>query len=318
VAASLAVAALAGCDDQRSADKQVLKDVRESRSLRLKGQAKEAQDLLDRASQVNASAATKAHAKSLLAQAQVEAAIQQINDPKAGVEVGNTEISRLLWEIGSLGQVIRTNNTRVASYAKYNPSPVKALAQQQAEAATGAANKTMWFGDEKSGIPTLAAVTQQISRLQGDIGNLQNQIKALQTQQTTVSQQAAQAARAAESAQGRAGVDAEKTAAGLRKQSADLINQIDVLQAKVAPLQADLAVAQARQAALNTAIKQFQELAGKFDLGWKGIEQVILRQQHLSTAVYQGVGASEGTASSNSSQAKSCRIFRKPLPQPSF
>ncbi len=179
------VLGIVGCDDQRAGDKQVLKDIQESRSARLKGQDAQAQALLSQAAQVNASAATRAHAKALLAQAQVEAAIDQMNNPKTGVEALNAKISRLMFDISSLGQEIQTSSALVASYAKYNPEPNKQLAQQMIAAATGDASKPTWMGQGKSAIPTLSAVRQQIAQLQGQISDLQDQVKAVQGRRKT-------------------------------------------------------------------------------------------------------------------------------------
>jgi len=302
---------VAGCDDQRAADKEVLHDIRQSRSVRSKGpeQAQAAQDLLNKAAGVQGgSAASKSHAKSLLAQAEVEAAISQINAPVTGVEAGNSQIAQLLYEIGSLAQQVRTSNSLVAAYRQYNPDPAKAMAQQQIASATGGADKAIWFGDQKNNLPSLTAVTQQIATLQGQIGRLQDQVKSLQAQQNSIQQQAEQAGRAAEAAQGQAGVDATKKAAGLRKQAADLMTQIDVLQAKIAPLQTDLAIAQARQSAIAAAVDQFKRLSTQYDEGWKGIEQQVIKQQQLATSVYQGVGASEASASTNSIASKSMAL----------
>ncbi len=306
--ASLSLATL-GCDDQRTADKQVQQGIRDSRTARLKGDPEKAQQLLDQAAQTStASKATQAHAKSLLAQAQVEAAIQQINDPKTGIEVGNTDISRLMFEISTLGQQIRSSNSLVASYAKYEPKPIKDMAQAQAAAATGGAGKDMWVGEGKSGIPTLTVVRQQIARLQGDVVKLQDQIKTLQTQQGQVSAQAQQAERAAAAAVGRAGVDAETKAANLRKQSSDLSNKAEVRTAQLAPLQSDLAVAQAREKALTSAVNTFAQLAAAYDAGWNQVEQQIVKQKQLAGAIYQGVGAAEAKASTNSITSKSIEL----------
>src|SRR5947207_1583946 len=83
ICAAASVAALVGCDDSHSADRRVREMLQQVRLERLKGPdgVKTAQDLLDKAAQeAAASAPTRAHAKGLLARAEMDAAEQTIND----------------------------------------------------------------------------------------------------------------------------------------------------------------------------------------------------------------------------------------------
>ena len=75
-ATGVALAFSVGCDDSHRADKRVAETIRESRLARLKeGGAPAAEDLLKKAaSESEASAATRAHVKSLLGNAQMDAA----------------------------------------------------------------------------------------------------------------------------------------------------------------------------------------------------------------------------------------------------
>src|SRR5437016_2645532 len=79
----LSAAFIVGCDDARSADRRVAQTIEQSRLARLKdGGAEEANSLLSKAAaESEASAATKAHVKYLLGNAQVEAALAKIDDP---------------------------------------------------------------------------------------------------------------------------------------------------------------------------------------------------------------------------------------------
>src|SRR3954468_1905662 len=98
---AVALASLAGCDDSRQADKRVQAAVDQARIVRLKEGPDAAQTLLQKAvSDAEASKSTQAHAKSVLASAEMDAAAQRISDPEKGINKGNREIARLMWEIG--------------------------------------------------------------------------------------------------------------------------------------------------------------------------------------------------------------------------
>src|SRR5687767_14606282 len=101
IALLISAAAVVGCDDSKSADRRVQETVAESRLKRAEeGGAEAAQALLQKAAgEAEAGAATKAHVKALLGHAQVDAANEQISRPQ-GINEGNREIGRLLWEIG--------------------------------------------------------------------------------------------------------------------------------------------------------------------------------------------------------------------------
>ena len=60
-------------------------------------------------------------------------------------------------------------------------------------------------------------------------------------------------------------------------------------QAKLAPVQQDLAIAQARQAALAAAVDQFQKQAQQIEAGWGGVRTQMLNQQGLTTTILTSV-----------------------------
>src|SRR5881392_4213217 len=76
-----------GCDDSHSADKRVQETLRQARLANFGGDPEKAQTLLTQAaSEANAAAATKAHAKSVLAQAELNSALARIANPDDGVD----------------------------------------------------------------------------------------------------------------------------------------------------------------------------------------------------------------------------------------
>ena len=287
--AAAALLALAGCDDTHQADRRVLQTVAEARIERAKGEDASAQEKLKQAAgEANAAHATRAHAKGVLAQAQYDAALNDIADPVTGIDAGNREILRLMWEINQLGNQVAAGNSLVAVYRQMEPKETRAAVQQTILQATGERAGSDWVGQGAGAVPTLATVQQQVQQQQAAVDQQQELIKQLQAQQEQLSVQAQQAASQAEAAPGRAGLDIFKQAVGLRKQVADLVNRVEVEQSKLAQLEHNLKLAQARQQAVATAIEQFKKFGGLVEQEWKGVESQAVRLQQLSTAIVQG------------------------------
>ena len=292
VMAAATMIALPGCDDPHQADRRVRDTIVQARLERAKGTPEASENaqkkLKEAAAEANAAAATQTHAKAMLAQAQYEAALADIADPRAGVDATNREIIRLIREINQLGQQIGASNSLVRVYREMEPKDARAAVQQRILEATGDATRTAWVGEGDAAIPTLNAVQQQVEQQQAAVDKQQELIKGLQAKQEQVTGQAQQAASQAEAARGRAGLDLFKQAVGLRKQAADLGNQIDVEQSKLAQLTHALKLGQARQQAVTTAIQQFQEAGKHIEEGWKGVEAQAVQQQQQAKAIVQG------------------------------
>src|SRR5204862_3561882 len=92
------------------------------------------------------------------------------------------------------------------------------------------------------------------------------------------------------------GLEVFARASALRKQAADFANQAEVAQAKLQPMQADLAVAQAREQALASAVDLFTQMAAQIEKGWKDIEASVIKQQANAKAILQGGGAEASAA----------------------
>src|SRR5204862_3611201 len=100
--------------------------------------------------------------------------------------------------------------------------------------------------------------------------------------------EAVQASQQAQITQGPTGLSVYKIASGLKKDVADLSNQIEVAQAKLAPIKQDLATAQARQAALQAAADEFQKQQAQLAEGWKNVQTEIKGQQALAQTIVNG------------------------------
>src|SRR5205823_5546878 len=136
-----------------------------------------------------------------------------------------------------------------------------------------------------SQISTLAAATQNISRLQAEIAQKQAQIKQLDDQRTALLKQADQFARQSEKQTGQASVDSYNKASDLRKQAADLATQMETIKAQMVPLQMDLAVAQGQQAIVTQAIAEFKQQTQLLDEHWKAVQGQIAAQQEVARQI---------------------------------
>jgi hypothetical protein len=296
-AASAAVAVM-GCDDSHSADRRVRETLQQVRLERLKGPdgVKTAQDLLTKAAQeASASAPTRAHAKALLARAELDAAEQLINDTTSGIDARNRDVARLIFEINQLGEQIGATNTYVGVYRQFEPKEARAAAQQKLAEATGGADAKPWIAGPVP-IPSLTDVKKQIQALEQQVAQQEDQIKKLQQQRQQIAQSADQAFRDAETKKGKENLEAYTRASGLRKQSADLANQIEVAQAKLAPVKQDLAIAQAREQAVQGAVELFQKMAAEFEQGWKNVQASITKQQQNAAEILNGGGDAPATS----------------------
>ena len=298
---------LAGCDDPHQADRRVRDSINEARVERAKGTQEGAQKadakLQEAAKEANAGAATQTHAKAMLAQAQYDAAIADISHPTEGVDATNRDIIRLIREINQLGQQITASNSLVRVYRQMEPKEARSAVQQRILEATGDASKPAWIGQGDAAVPTLTAVQQQVEQQQAAVDKQQELIKSLQAKQEQVTAQGAQAASQSDAAPGRAGFDLFKQAVGLRKQAADIANQVDVEQSKLAQLAHNLKLAQARQQAVTTAIQQFQEQGKNIEAGWEGVKKQADQQQQLAKTIVQG-GGDNKSANSIADKAK--------------
>jgi hypothetical protein len=284
---------LPGCDDAHQADRRVRDTIAEARSKRAKTpgtegmQAAEA-ELKKAAAESSASAATQANAKAILGQAQYEAALTRIADPQVGIDAGNREVLRLLWEINQLANQIDASNSLARVYKQMEPKEARSAVQQRILEATGDPSKPAWVGEGPAAVPTLTAVQGQVQQSQDAVAKQQELVKGLQAQQEQLSTQAQQAASQAEAARGRAGLDLFRQAVGLRKQAADVATRIDAENARLAQLQHDLNLAQARQQAVTTAVEQFKKVGEQIETGWKGVEAQTVQLQQLATQILSG------------------------------
>src|SRR5439155_25246038 len=220
-------------------------------------------------------------------------AVARLSDPEKGIDAQHREISRLLWEIGQLGQQISNTNTLAKAYAQFEPKEARSAIQARLAEVNGAAGKPNWVGEGANAIPTLATAQQQVQQLQAQVTQQQEQIKQMDAKRQQLMGEAQKASRVADTAPGQQGLEAFKAASALRKSVADTSNQIEVAQAKLAPMQQDLSLAQARQNAAAAGVEQFQRQAQELEKGWTDVQKQLGGQAELAKAILQGGGSTK-------------------------
>jgi predicted nuclease with TOPRIM domain len=308
----LAATIFVGCDnDQNKADKQVQADLSDARQVALssKDGAVDAahKKLEDAASTAAASANVRAAAKSALAQADLEAAHQSMQK----IDREELDLARAVWEISQLAEQIRTSNSAVVGFSKYDPKEAHDAIQEKIAEAQGGSGKAVWFQQGNATIPTLSAVKQQISELEGQIAQLQQQVKNLSDEQAHLIDTAEQAAAQADKLKGNEAVDVFKRSSDFRKQAGDKAVEIDKLQSQIDRLQRNLAIAQGQESTLNEVIAQLQDQSATLDAGWKQIADHVAAQQQLSAQILGTAGGSQPAAAEVSTAGQS--IVQKAL-----
>jgi chromosome segregation ATPase len=285
-------AGVVGCDDQLGNDKQVRRAIVESREAASKGDTGRAdalKKLQEAADNKGASPAASAQANAVLAAAEVAEAGRLMKT----VDEANREIGRLVYEIGILGQQIANSNQKIAGYRASAPTAAQEDAKKKLDAVQGGGDKAVWIEAANANVPTLAAVKQDVSRLQGEIAKKQDQIKQLEQQRQAAVAEADKNRQASENEKGNKSVETFKIAAAAQKKADDIGTQIDVVQASIIPLQRDLAVAESHQAAAAQAIESLNKQIETINGGWKGTEQQIATQAQIAANL---VGAAGGAA----------------------
>src|SRR5450432_1789316 len=199
----LAAAFFVGCDnEQNKADKQVQLDLSAARQVALSGKdgsdAAAQKILQEAAGSAAASPNIRAAAKSALAQADLEAAHETMRK----IDRSELDLARVLWEMSQLSEQIRTSNSAVVGFGKYDPKDARDAIQMKIAEAQGGPGKTVWFQQDNASIPTLSAVKQQISETEGQIAQLQQQVKNLTDERDHILDTAEQAAAQADKLKG--------------------------------------------------------------------------------------------------------------------
>ena len=276
LAVSTAAAALVGgCDtDAGRADKRVDENLQQA-TLDANGSADNQQrvhkDLDAAAKEAAASLPEQIRAKVLLAAAELTSA-----DGLSRTAAANTlEIDRLCADIASLTRAVNADNQLVADLGRYQPQPVLDALKQQATAVAGSEDKPDWVKTQSDNLTATAATDKAVAALQGQVQQLQQQVKAETDQRNDLLAQADKFAQDAGREQHQRSVDLFVQGADARKQAADLGVKIDQDNDQLAQVQADLAVQMAEQDGLKSAGKGIDSRTSAVNDSWTAIGEQI-------------------------------------------
>lgn len=197
-------------------------------------------------------------------------------------------------------QQIALANTLAAGYRAANPQDALANVASQVAAMQGNANVGQWgpgpdpkiINDTRlqvdKTLPTLAAVKQEISRLDGEITRKQQEIADLTKQQSEAAASAETLRQKADTQKGDEAVKTYTEAAQARRKADDILTQIDLAQDALGRLQADLAVQKSQEAVLGEAIAGLQDQARKISAGWEDLQKRAQTQTDLAKQVLDG------------------------------
>jgi len=291
-AVALGLGYAGGCEklesDVARADKRVAAQIEQGETERQgysgKVQEKVPKALESAAAEAGASNLAKARAKSALAQAELEAGTAVMHD----IDAVEAKVGRCVWEIGALAAEVGKSNQLVDRYAKSDPQAALAGIEQRITEAQGGPDKKSWFTPGGENLPTLGYVKQDISRLEGEIAKLDQQIKSLTEDQKKAEGDAGDLARQSDAKQdsdAKQSDDSFKQSAELRKKAGDLASQAIVLQDKKVPLEHELKTAQAEQKILEETIKSYEAQREQIKQQWEATQKQMEAQRGFAQTV---------------------------------
>lgn len=307
IAIGLGTFLIVGCE--KSPDRKIQAGLQEAvdlRSVRSAESDELARKQLDVASKdVNASPAARAQLASMRGQMHVDLAQALMRE----IDRSELELSRVAFDLGQLAMQLETGSVMVTGYAKYDPAAVQKTIAQQIVDAQGGPDKLTWEFQSLQ-MPTIEAAKQSITRLEADLAKLNEQAQTLTAQRDAALKDAEAAAKSSDEKKGRESVEEFKRATMLRKTAGDLFTQMEETNARMIPLQRDLAVAQGQLQVLDEVVKQLQAQQVALDTGWKSMQEQIAVQNQLAKKIVGTEGAasaappSTGPAMSGASVAE--------------
>src|SRR5688572_8514724 len=207
--------------------------------------------------------ATKIQARALLAQTEFEAGQHFVRE----LQRIEPQITRTLWEISQLtGQIAAMNVTGQAMLGSNPKTPLETVTAKQQEMQN-----------------TAAAAAEKVKTLQGQIAQIEGQIKTLTDQKNQVQTQADAEAAKAGNMPGNEGAQVRIQAIESKRKADNLGHQIVKLTDALMPLQRDLAVEQMLQKNAQDAVAALEQRKQMFEGNWSTVQEQVGKQKGLST-----------------------------------
>lgn len=208
-----------------------------------------------------------------------------------------------LLKLRVLTQRLAMTNALASGYNANNPAQTIARIEGMIRSIQGDAQTPTWspaatrlnpdgqvitVSSQTGDLPTLAAVKQQISRLEGEIASRKEQLSKLASDRQAALAEAEKKFAESEKTKGQASVALFTEGTESRRKSEEIGMQMDLVQEQLNRLEADLAVAQGQQAAANAAIAQLQDQIANLQAGWKASQDAISRQATVAETALKG------------------------------
>lgn len=268
-------------DEAVSADMQKATDQLRSDDKDAAENAK--QTLQKSASNTGASKESQIEANSLIAQAEADAADAILRD----IEQQEVQVTALAAQLDQLAGEVEVNNISIAAYKALEPKAgQEAIADVMAAAQKGGDNGLWAVG--KAAVPSLADVKQRQEKLQQQIKELTQQKEELSAKRSEALKSADQFDGQVHSTTGKDSVGFYIQASNQRKEAADDETRINQLDAKLAPLQEDLAVAQLQEKMINAVVASFQQQSEQLQANWQIVQKQIDATKSFSESRLNG------------------------------
>jgi hypothetical protein len=239
----------------------------------------------------NASPAATAHAKSLLAQAEVEQAKRVLRE----VDADEIAVTRLASEIGAIAARVQANNAAIAGYQELAPKTTGSIAKLLLEGrdrVQGNGGSAVWqVGDGGTELPALSHTTEQSQKLTSEIADLEAKVKDLAGRRAAADKKAAALLRESRRTTGRKSVELFEQSTEQTKLAADVANQVGQVEHQLLRARQDLALAQAQSKQLETALTGYAAQIEQNAAAQQEIEALIEKHRALSNQLVYGDGA---------------------------
>ncbi|GIW75605.1 MAG: hypothetical protein KatS3mg104_0668 [Phycisphaerae bacterium] len=208
-----------------------------------------------------------------------------------------------LLKLRVLTQRLAMTNTLTSGYNANNPSQTIADIERMIRSIQGDAQTPTWssvtttvnpngrvvtVSSRTGNLPTLAAIKQQISRLEGEIASRKDQLSKLASDRQMALTEAEKKFSESEKIKGQTSVALFTEGTELRRKSEEIGMQMDLVQEQLNRLESDLAVARGQQEAANAAIKQLQDQIANLQAAWKASQDTIARQKSVAETAFKG------------------------------
>lgn len=275
--ASCVAAVVIGCDNSESA---YLDQQANAVAVRMAGGDGDAV-ASELSSATDGSLPVNIQANQLLAQARLSDARALADSLALKQSQANAIVSRIATLTSVAGVTSSISNT----YRQMEPTAAVALIKDLAAKARGDGNAEKFSDLPNGSIPTLAAVKQEKSRLEGELAKAQASLAEVTTKRNDLLTQVGSLSAKADQQRGDEKLATVTQAADLRQQAAVHSRTIGELETTIARLNADLGVQAMLETQLDAAVKSFAAQQSALEGGWKETSAKVQAMSGLANSI---------------------------------